>query len=109
MLERAMVVGGDSNEIGILEAHGTGTALGDPTEVGSLCQAISATPKRWLIDHNFSIKGGPAREPSAGMSGLALLLSKVEGRRQFPNAHLRVMNRHKSCIPRRSCVASYVT
>ena len=64
--------------------------------VGSLCQAISKQrPSDGSSIALGSIKANAAHaEPSAGMSGLALLLSKVEGRRQFPNAHLRVMNRH---------------
>ena len=77
------------------EAHGTGTALGDPIEAGSLSSAILAA------------RGGASREPlpvggvkasighaeaAAGMTGLLKLASAVDHHEAMPNAQLRVLN-----------------
>ena len=76
------------------EAHGTGTALGDPIEVRSLLAAAWAD----VSENAFAIRGVKANcghgEPAAGGSGLIGLL---EGLRQCttpPNAQLHVLNTH---------------
>ena len=81
LCEHAMHVGSvAASQVALLEAHGTGTALGDPTEVSSLCEAVlkargsQAAP---LALGSVKANTGHA-EPAAGLSGLSMLLLKVE-------------------------------
>ena len=97
LCEHAMQVGSvAASQVALLEAHGTGTALGDPTEVSSLCEAVlkargsQAAP---LALGSVKANTGHA-EPAAGLSGLSMLLLKVEATTSSPNAQLRVLNTH---------------
>jgi len=60
------------DELTVHEAHGTGTALGDPIEAGSLASAVLATREQAL-----EVGGGKANighaEPAAGITGLLKL------------------------------------
>jgi 3-oxoacyl-(acyl-carrier-protein) synthase len=97
LLEQALIVGNvTAASLTMLEAHGTGTALGDPTEVGSLCAAILVRrPPEAPPLALGSVKANVAHaEPAAGMSGLAVLLLRVEQARASPNTQLRILNEH---------------
>ena len=65
-----------------LEAHGTGTALGDPIEAGSLAAVVissRASSSAPLPVGGIKANIGHA-EPAAGMTGLLKLLSALEHR-----------------------------
>ena len=72
----------------LLEAHGTGTALGDPTEVAAIERAFGRSAA--------SIAAGKANvghtEPAAGMLGLFKLLVALGARSGSVNAQLRSLN-----------------
>ncbi|KAH8074974.1 hypothetical protein JL721_955 [Aureococcus anophagefferens] len=74
-----------------LEAHGTGTALGDPIEVGAAVGALAGSPVRAA-----SIKGNLAHmEACAAFSGLAALAAVPLARGAEPvAAQLRGVNAH---------------
>ena len=76
------------------EAHGTGTALGDPIEAGSLAAAV-LTPRG---DAPLLVGGVKANighaEPAAGMTGLLKLALGLRWGEAAPNAQLRVLNPH---------------
>ena len=78
------------------EAHGTGTALGDPIEAGSLSAAVLS--ERGAACGALVVGGVKASighaEPSAGLTGLVRLALGLEGRRGAANAQLRVLNPH---------------
>jgi amino acid adenylation domain-containing protein len=71
------------------EAHGTGTALGDPVEAKSLA-VIGA--RRVAIGGVKACLGHT--EIAAGLAGLLSVLQSLCSRITAPNSHLRVMNPH---------------
>jgi 3-oxoacyl-(acyl-carrier-protein) synthase/acyl carrier protein len=80
----------------IAEAHGTGTALGDPIEAGSLIGAVLSRRQEGVPP--VSVGGVKATighaESAAGMTGLLrVVLGLVRGR-TLANAQLRALNSH---------------
>ena len=81
------------NKRGALEAHGTGTALGDPVEVGAatgaLCEAgidVSCTSLKANMGHLEAVAGG------AGAAALLCLSLSLRG--VAANAQTRNLNPH---------------
>jgi hypothetical protein len=76
------------------EAHGTGTALGDPIEAGSLAAAVLA-PRG---EAPLAVGGVKANighaEPAAGLTGLLKLTLGLQGSEAASNAQLRLLNPH---------------
>eukprot|EP00966_Prymnesium_polylepis_P316839 7320952-Prymnesium_polylepis.1 len=78
------------------EAHGTGTALGDPIEAGSLGGAVVASREataRPLAVGGIKANIGHA-EPAAGMTGIVNLALGLLRGGASPNAQLRTLNPH---------------
>ena len=75
------------------EAHGTGTALGDPIEAGSLVGAVLSAREEALAVGGVKANIGHA-EPAAGMTGLLKLALGLRAGEAAPNAQLRVLNPH---------------
>ena len=95
-LDRA---GDDGRSLRQLEAHGTGTALGDPTEVAALLSALSHVD--WEVADGSvialaavgSVKASIGHlEPAAGLAGLARTLLLLLRGTAVGNAQLRVLN-----------------
>ena len=96
-----------------IESHGTGTPLGDPTELRALTQALFTD-----CAHDGSpvavggIKASTGHlEPSAGMIGLMKLVGALNLRAFASNAQLRVLNPHLEasvgeCLRLPSCIAA---
>jgi acyl transferase domain-containing protein/acyl carrier protein len=60
-----------ADEIGLIEAHGTGTRLGDPIEVSALTQAFRETTQRNGFCALGSLKGNVGHlDAAAGVAGL---------------------------------------
>lgn len=78
------------------EAHGTGTALGDPIEMGSLVGAVLVNRD----SHGAPLPVGGVKanighaEPAAGMTGLLKLALGLQYCQAVPNAKLRALNPH---------------
>jgi acyl transferase domain-containing protein/acyl-coenzyme A synthetase/AMP-(fatty) acid ligase/enoyl-CoA hydratase/carnithine racemase/acyl carrier protein len=76
-----------AGDIGVYEAHGTGTSLGDPVEASSAFR---------VLQHTFSISGVKANlshvEPGAGLLGVAAV--RMALLQPAPNAQLRSLNPH---------------
>ena len=85
----------DPAEVDYLEAHGTGTAVGDPIETRALGQALGeARPKDapLLIG---SVKSNLGHlEAASGAAGLAKVLGCLEHRCVPPTIHLKAINPH---------------
>ena len=80
----------------LLEAHGTGTALGDPIEAGAVAAAyLSARRSGGTPLAIGSLKANAGHtEPGAGVAGALNLLVKLQSQRTSPNAQLRIINPH---------------
>jgi phthiocerol/phenolphthiocerol synthesis type-I polyketide synthase C len=85
----------EPGEIDYFEAHGTGTAVGDPLETRAIGEALGRhrRPDRPLPIG--SIKGNVGHlEAAAGMAGLVKALHVLRERRVPPNIHLHLPNPH---------------
>ncbi|PSC74592.1 Polyketide synthase isoform A [Micractinium conductrix] len=89
-LERAGV---PALDIGTLEMHGTGTALGDPIEVGAAFLVLQATGRAPLELHAAKSRLLHA-EPAAGAVGLAQLVLRLGQMGRHHILHLHAINPH---------------
>jgi acyl transferase domain-containing protein len=83
----------DPGELRFLSVHGTGTALGDPIEVGALAQALPVAAQLTLLS-NKSCYGHT--EGAAGLTGLLLAAEAVSQAAATPIMHLRNVNPYVS-------------
>ncbi|MGW7276269.1 SDR family NAD(P)-dependent oxidoreductase [Streptomyces sp. NPDC054864] len=84
----------DTRSLGYLEAHGTGTALGDPLEVVGLNKAFEAHGV--LPDHCAigSVKSNIGHcESAAGIAGLTKVLLQMRHGELVPSLHSDTLNR----------------
>ena len=85
--------------------HGTGTALGDPIEVGSFGEVVLA---EGCEGSSLTCGGAKAnlghRESTAGMVGLLVLSLRLAA----PNAQLRLLNPHVRSAMCTACCARHV-
>lgn len=88
-MREAMVT---ASQITIAECHGTGTALGDPIEVGALRGVMEPRDTPLLTTSAKSNIGHT--EACAGMIGLIKCVSMVASSQAHPNCHLRNLNPH---------------
>jgi 3-oxoacyl-(acyl-carrier-protein) synthase/acyl carrier protein len=86
----------EAGEVPTLEAHGTGTALGDPIEAGAV--AAIFLKRRVGMGQTLcvgSLKANAGHtEPGAGLAGILKLQMQLQEARMSPNAHLHVLNLH---------------
>ena len=80
-----------SDALSLHEVHGTGTALGDTIEMGSLAAAVLAARKAPLTVAGVKASIGHA-EPVAGMTGLLKLALGLHCGESAPNVQLRALN-----------------
>ena len=81
-----------ASQITIAECHGTGTALGDPIEVGALRGVMEPRDTPLLTTSAKSNIGHT--EACAGMIGLIKCVSMVSRSTADPNCHLNSLNPH---------------
>ena len=91
-LEEANV---DARHVSYIEAHGTGTKLGDPIEIAALSKAF----QRHTSDTGFcrigSVKSNIGHcESAAGMAGLTKVLLQMQHREIVPSLHSAQLNPH---------------
>nr|P9WET8.1 RecName: Full=Highly reducing polyketide synthase Preu1; AltName: Full=biosynthesis protein Preu1 [Preussia isomera]UNY67713.1 polyketide synthase Preu1 [Preussia isomera] len=84
----------DPSETGYFEAHGTGTAVGDPLELGAIAKSISKSRK---VENKLvvgSIKSNIGHlEGAAGLAGVIKSVLMVEKNAILPNIHFEKPNR----------------
>ena len=94
----ALQQGGCSAErLSQVQLHGTGTALGDPIEVGAVCQVVLAqgTGRR---EAALTLQAGKSSmghtEPAAGVAGVLMLVHSLGQARALPVMHLQGASAH---------------
>ncbi|PEP92268.1 hypothetical protein CN582_25460 [Bacillus wiedmannii] len=89
-LEHAKV---NPRTITYIEAHGTGTALGDPIEINGLTRAFSKYMKEKQFCAIGSVKSNIGHlEASAGIVGLTKVLLQLKHKQITPNLHSEKLN-----------------
>jgi len=87
------------NDIDYIEAHGTGTPLGDPIEIGAIEQVYQGRDKTLYIG---SVKSNIGHlEAAAGMAGLMTVILSLKHECIPANLHFRALNPriHLDTIP----------
>lgn len=79
--------------ISYIEAHGTGTSLGDPIEIASLTKAFSEYTKEKQFCAIGSVKSNIGHlESAAGIAGLTKVLLQMKHRQLVPSIHSETLN-----------------
>jgi acyl transferase domain-containing protein len=92
----------DLDQVGYIEAHGTGTPLGDPIETEGLKLAFSDLHKQkgQTLPSNSQIKLGSVKtnighlEPAAGVAGIIKLVKVLQEKIIPGNPHLKQQNEY---------------
>lgn len=80
-----------SSEINYIEAHGTGTALGDPIEINGLNRALQKDDS--TVCHIGSVKSNVGHlESAAGIVALTKVLLQFKYKKLVPSLHSQVLN-----------------
>jgi acyl transferase domain-containing protein/enoyl-CoA hydratase/carnithine racemase/acyl carrier protein/GNAT superfamily N-acetyltransferase len=89
-LERAKVA---PEHVSYIEAHGTGTALGDPIEISGLTRAFNGTSggKQYCAIGSLKSNIGHC-ESAAGIAGLTKVLLQLKHQQLVPSLHSEVTN-----------------
>lgn len=91
VIKKSMAFAGiDVNTVGMAECHGTGTALGDPIEVGAL-QAVMRSRIEPILKVSTKSHIGHL-EAGAGIAGLTKCLQMIRFSTSPPNAHFNCIN-----------------
>jgi polyketide synthase PksM len=89
-LERAGV---DAADVSYIEAHGTGTALGDPIEIAGLARAFERATHERQFCAIGSLKSNIGHcESAAGIAALTKVLLQLKHRQLAPSLHAEVSN-----------------
>ncbi|WP_432897931.1 L-histidine N(alpha)-methyltransferase [Micromonospora matsumotoense] len=94
LVERALAEAGvTAASLGYLEAHGTGTALGDPVEIRALARALDASglPRDSLPIGSVKSNIGHL-ESASGMAGLCKVLLQIRHGELVPSLHADPVN-----------------
>lgn len=94
MLQAWSNAGVDPEKIGFIEAHGTGTKLGDPIEIDGIRRAFSKVTQRKQFCAVGSVKSNLGHlDNAAGIAGLIKSVLALKNRKLPPTLHVRNVNR----------------
>jgi acyl transferase domain-containing protein len=82
-----------ADKVPLLEAHGTGTALGDPIETGAVAAVFVQRMHGALVVGSLKANAGHT-EPGAGLAGAVKLVVGLQDEAASPNAQLHALNPH---------------
>jgi polyketide synthase PksL len=96
VISRALAESGtDPRYISYIEAHGTGTRLGDPIEIAALSKAFNQYTKDIGFCQIGSVKSNIGHcESAAGIAGLTKILLQMRHRQIAPSLHSARLNPH---------------
>lgn len=100
VIRQALAAAGVAAEdVDYIEAHGTGTALGDPIELRALAAAVGRahTPERPVRIGTAKTNIGHL-EAAAGMAGLIKAVLSLEHEQLAPLLHFKALNPHASLV-----------
>ncbi|MCW3465911.1 SDR family NAD(P)-dependent oxidoreductase [Chitinophaga nivalis] len=80
-----------AEDISYIEAHGTGTSLGDPIEIAGLVRAFATTQQQYCSIGSVKSNIGHC-ESAAGISGLTKVLLQLQHRQLVPSLHSATLN-----------------
>ncbi|MCP4160488.1 MAG: SDR family NAD(P)-dependent oxidoreductase [Deltaproteobacteria bacterium] len=85
--------GVDARSISYIEAHGTGTSLGDPIEITGLTKAFEqdTTDKQFCTIGSVKSNIGHC-ESAAGIAGVAKVLLQLKNQKLVPSLHSKTLN-----------------
>src|SRR4029077_14101428 len=85
----------DARHVSYIEAHGTGTKLGDPIEITALTKAFDAYTKETGFCLIGSAKSNIGHcESAAGIAGLTKVLLQMQHQQIVPSLHSAQLNPH---------------
>jgi polyketide synthase PksN len=87
--------GADAREVSYIEAHGTGTKLGDPIEIAALSKAF----REYTEESGYCLLGSVKSnighcESAAGIAGLTKVLLQMKHGEVVPSLHSKQLNPH---------------
>jgi len=83
--------GFDARTVSYIEAHGTGTALGDPIEIAGLSEGFKVADKQFCAIGSVKSNIGHC-ESAAGIAGITKVLLQMKYRQLAPSLHSTVLN-----------------
>ncbi len=87
--------GVDPSDVSYIEAHGTGTELGDPIEFSGLSRALGKNTKKKQFCALGSVKSNIGHcESAAGIAGLTKVLLQIKHKQLAPSLHSTVGNKN---------------
>src|SRR5262249_43023725 len=87
--------GVNARAVSYIEAHGTGTELGDPIEITGLTQAFAQDTAEKQFCAIGSVKSNIGhREAAAGIAGLTKLVLQLQHGQLVPSLHAAELNPH---------------
>lgn len=79
------------NDIDYIEAHGTGTVMGDPIEIEGLTRAFATNEKQFCKIGSIKSNIGHC-ESAAGISGLTKVIMQLKYKQLVPSLHSTTIN-----------------
>lgn len=94
ILNSLIKAGIDACYLSYIEAHGTGTSLGDPIEISALSKCFSDSHKKQFCPVG-SVKSNIGHlESAAGIAGLTKVLLQMKYKKLVPSLHSKQLNRN---------------
>lgn len=89
--EALQKTGWSPEQIGYIEAHGTGTALGDPIEITGLTKAFDTSDINYCAIGSVKTNIGHL-EGAAGIAGITKILLQMRHKKLIPSLHAEELN-----------------